>query len=919
MKFLRKIHSILIAPALSNLIFWGWNIGFLVIVFFGILPWLVIPIVEAVYGKIIPFDLVLSCVLVVLVPLVCTIIASRKLSSNYLGLMKFFYGVEVPLFGLCILRLFFIREMTFGMFFLLATFFIAISLLFYDMFITKREVAGARSVWSQHVIFGFQNIMLISGVYAGMLVSIYAIPLAWHIIAAVVTTDWWRVVTHIFSDFTMLPVLFFGMLFLLLFYGATCVLFVALPPVFAITHCKTWHRKFVAFRKTQGSKVYINVVVVLALWMSVFYFSTVQPQRQALKFLFDKPNTVEDVKGITDNIELVREALVNQYLNKYRYLSGKEDANVVYHIYHSTSAFPNAMARGVNSLHNFLLSPLLFDGPRYATQEAGEQYATIFDIPIQKAEQESILSALQATYDRDGLEAGLLNINGKKVLLKKQQVTVDDHGDYADVELFEIYENQTADEQEVFYYFSLPEDAAITGLWMGDSPEKSEAARYVTSPRGAAQKVYNNELARRIDPALLEQTGPQQYRLRVSPIPPKNVSIDGGVDGKLSQQDRIHLWMTYTTLRHQEGFQLPQLTEKRNVFWSDDSVRKIGGQIVDGEGWLPAYVPSKVQGALTEHDVFLKEGFQVHIRPKTISTDLLKRVAVVIDTSYSMKDQIRFALQQAQDGFSASSKDIYLISSLAQESKLVDADVGSVDCYGYLSLSGIINQFEQVRNEKKYDAVFILTDEGSYELLSDKELVAEVSYPVWLVHLGGVPSAYSDSVLDLIRRTRGGVINNSALLLSADDYVSRASIKQHANILQSNYYEWEVKETSFLDEGESGLSPIAAHMVIGSSTENVSTIQLDSLHKMAIQHHIVSPYSSMLVLVNDRQKRDLKEASEASDRFEREVEDGMETPSRPASLFTMTAVPEPHEWALIIIALIMLFFFWKREKESRDC
>ncbi len=87
-----------------------------------------------------------------------------------------------------------------------------------------------------------------------------------------------------------------------------------------------------------------------------------------------------------------------------------------------------------------------------------------------------------------------------------QQVTVKEHGDWADVELYEVYKNQTREVQEVFYSFSLPESAVITGLWLGDTNKLDQRFRFVVSPRGAAQKVYNSQVrrSRPIDPALLE-------------------------------------------------------------------------------------------------------------------------------------------------------------------------------------------------------------------------------------------------------------------------------------------------------------------------------------------------------------------------------------------------------------------------------
>jgi putative PEP-CTERM system integral membrane protein len=68
---------------------------------------------------------------------------------------------------------------------------------------------------------------------------------------------------------------------------------------------------------------------------------------------------------------------------------------------------------------------------------------------------------------------------------------------------------------------------------------------------------------------------------------------------------------------------------------------------------------------------------------------------------------------------------------------------------------------------------------------------------------------------------------------------------------------------------------------------------LDAVHAIAKQTEIVTPYSSMLVLVNDRQRELLRQAEASSDRFEREIEDGQETLSQPNNPLNVASVPEP--------------------------
>jgi hypothetical protein len=82
---------------------------------------------------------------------------------------------------------------------------------------------------------------------------------------------------------------------------------------------------------------------------------------------------------------------------------------------------------------------------------------------------------------------------------------------------------------------------------------------------------------------------------------------------------------------------------------------------------------------------------------------------------------------------------------------------------------------------------------------------------------------------------------------------------------------------------------------------------LDHLHAIAIEHSIVTPYSSMLVLVSPRQEDLLKQLTEQGDRFQREVEQVGET--APQSPFAATGVPEPEEWLLIVIATAMLLWY----------
>jgi hypothetical protein len=89
---------------------------------------------------------------------------------------------------------------------------------------------------------------------------------------------------------------------------------------------------------------------------------------------------------------------------------------------------------------------------------------------------------------------------------------------------------------------------------------------------------------------------------------------------------------------------------------------------------------------------------------------------------------------------------------------------------------------------------------------------------------------------------------------------------------------------------------------------------LDSLQALAQYYSIVTPYSSMIVLVTPEQHYRLERLQQAGDRYEREYEDvGETTPLNPLPL---SGVPEPHEWLLLGLATAMLLYYVYTKKTT---
>ncbi|MEM9510060.1 MAG: TIGR02921 family PEP-CTERM protein [Cyanobacteria bacterium P01_E01_bin.35] len=510
---------------------------------------------------------------------------------------------------------------------------------------------------------------------------------------------------------------------------------------------------------------------------------------------------------------------------------------------------------------------------------------------------------------------------------------MDAHGDWANVEIHEVYENQTNDVEEILYYFSLPESAAITGLWLGETEDLNQRFAYQVAPRGAAQEVYNSQVRRTrpVDPALLEQVGSGQYRLRAFPVPPKRTINRNGNRAATAATPKMHLWLTYQVMRQDRGWALPKLAEKRNIFWTGFTKRIRNGQTkwFFADAWMEdfAEAPNNIEGQT--YQLNLEDGYIVTAQPlnrQDYSLPSNKKYALILDTSYSMDKQIpeiRATFDWVQNKLTNNQIDIFLTDALASQAKrftdLKGLNPEQLTFYGSLQTEQMLQQFEGLRKNKEYDAVLLLTDQGSYELSEDKAEIPPIKAPLWMIHLGGkLPRAYNDGTLNAIQNSSGGVATDVATVMKrlATETVSVGSVVDG--------YSWAVTKSdskASFSTSVKGLEPIAARQLVfalaRTSKNQPSLAELDAIHQVAKNNDVVTSYSSMIVLVNDRQREQLKAAEQKADRFNREVETGveqLETPFDPFESAEVSGVPEPSLWILWGVLTLALFLVYQKQK-----
>ncbi|MEG5056721.1 TIGR02921 family PEP-CTERM protein [Microcoleus sp. A2-C5] len=943
--------------AIFKIIFWVWNMTFLSIVYLGILPYLAIPLIQATIDRIIPIEFSLTLTALIAVPTVFTIVGARRFQRQPLQLMRLFYGVEAPLFLLCLIRLFMLRELNPASSLIIATIVLCIAAFLVEMlygYLGKQEkledisisqnsdkkqpslmgfLGNKRSAWIQ---LGFHSLMLLVGTWAATLLMFYALPVALVSIVGFFSFGW---VTPLIESlkYNSFEIIWWLPLSLILF-GLTSSLFVVMPSLYGFLYIQSARKILNSFASQYGkNKAIMGSLGVMAAWLAIFAALLQQPQIQAMKILATPAANDTARQTLLAKSDMIRSGLVNAYLSPYRYLSTVGENNHIYEMYKNTFSLPDRAARNVQNSYNYLMSPFLYQGSTSDVKKAEKLYAGFFDTEIQKGDAAAVKHAVQSTSNREEAKAGLLNVNEEKVWLQSQEVTLTENGDWADVQLYEVYKNQTPNLQEVFYYFSLPESAAVTGIWLGDTGDLKKRFVFTVSPRGAAQQVYNQQVRERVDPALLEQVGPKQYRLRAFPIPRKREFSRT----QTNAPTEMNLWLTYKVMRQPQGWAMPILAEKRNIFWNQNTRRVIGGKEIKyssteaKETWLPTFVPAVSQQQAIPRLANLPGKNTISAKPLVDANYSLpqgKKFAVILDTSRSMAGEMKEVKENFEwlkaNTVKANTVDLYVASAAGMPPKLVEDlrsfDVEKLTFYGTLQLKDILQQFAKLRGDQSYDTVFLVSDRHSYELSDDRKNAISMPSPLWTVHLGGLPPGYDDGTLKLIQDSGGGVATN---ITEAMQRVATTAVSGKSTISVVDGYVWSYSKTpkaaaipKITDDENEGFKPIAARQLITAlSKEKTSNqlTQLDAMHSLAKTFKVVTPYSSMIVLVNDAQREQLKAAEAKNDRFERKVESGKEELTKPSNPLNVSGVPEPEEWLLLIVGAIGLLAVFLRQRRAK--
>ncbi|MGH2542880.1 MAG: TIGR02921 family PEP-CTERM protein, partial [Ardenticatenaceae bacterium] len=854
------------------------------------------------------------------------------------------YGVEGPLMLLLAVRFFVVQDMTPGVALLMAIAGIGMATLLWQLLDWR---IGERGALLSHLRVIGLTLLLAVGLYASVWLAFYAVPFG------AMTLEWVGGVlgdlpTALAGGYTTLrramldglrwvPLLVLGSILL----GYTATLLIGMPLTIPVLYVRAW-RAGVRDLTTRYGTVRSGALVTLTLVVValLFVWSNRQPQGRAFALLAEPPTTADQAQALLRQEGAIRAGLLNAYLAPQRYWSAVGGVRHIADMYEQTLHLPRARAKRVQQWYETIAQPVLYrpaqpessrnewGGADFQNEStaAAERYRQFFDQPIHEGERAAVVRAARSTWSPGLAQAAWQAVDDREVHLLRQEITVAEHGDWAEIELYEVYQNQTAQRQEVVYYFGLPESAVITGVWLGEGPEREERFAYHVAPRGAAQEVYRREVVRNVDPALVEQIGPRQYRLRVFPVEPLQWRWDDtSARSTMGDAPPLHLWLTWRVMWSENSWPLPRLAELRNVYWDDATVRLLNGQPLgaSAEDWLPASVPASGFVAPMTHRVDFPTGESVLAQPTDNdeplpSTENL-RLAVVLDRSRSMAEvepDVQAALARLTEA--TETADLYLTtSSFTGEAPsrlpLREFRPEQLLFFGGQNAAELLAQFNALRGDDVYDAILVLTDGSGYELTDPGIAVPRPEASVWMVHLGGYPLGYDDPTLEAIQASGGGVAGSVGEALTR---LAVARATAGADVVDT--YLWQVVPTETVRDLEAvthdASDPFAAfaarRLILAAMQRHGPALAdpeiLDGLHEIAIAHSIITPYSSMIVLVNERQEKMLEAASARGDRFEREYEAAGET--IPGGAPPITGVPEPEEWLLLALGAALLLW-----------
>src|SRR3989344_1435131 len=779
-----------VGTLLANLFFWGYNLYFLLFSLVTSLYYLSFGWANIKSTGF--FRLFLSAVLLVTPGVSIFIALKKRLFQFPAELLRYFFLLEAPVVIASLVPLFLLTQTTPFMTFLVLGF-LSLPAIFYFY----QSHVYLSPLWQKLLLFVEQFALMLTA-YLLFLFSFF-VPL---ILGGIARELFGRLVisSSIYPPQPPIPDI------PSLFWGITILLIVSLLLLLPFLILLVLWR---AFRSTYQSlrppptlmATYVAVILTLAIAFSY------QPSQVKLLSSLAKISTVSTfaqkdalATSLVPHKDRLKQLIIDSQSYRYKYLFTKNDTSLQsgYQQVFDLGKIPSSL---IQKVFLAVAYPFVYQGESSSSYQLAQNYQYLFGVPYYQ-------TASMPT-----------PVPAKNVLLSSRKVshTPSPDGFAATITIDEEYDNQTFTQAEVIYEFTLPGDSVMTDLKLGPDLE----FQGIIAPKGAAQRTYEQQLQVRRDPALLEVTGPRQYRLRVFPIPAKN-------DLATLKGRRQRIAYTYMVSATPDGFPLPHITHQTNVFASS-ATRYLG---------------------ISQKDKFISAGSRSPSEElRAIPGD---KIAIFYDVSASSPNgsSLSQLLSSDREFFSKNTVDLYKYNELVSDKVTLTPD-------NYKNQSspvrfGQSGKISSLSTGDRYDLILIIPGYvDAYE-----SLPFSPPTKIYLVYPDNIPP-FSLKFTSQLLQTGGNVSNSVAnALYQYAHSTTPPSVPPSLTPLTSP------------------LAPLLNQQLFRAYLTSVPTevsgdiTQLDKLHQFAIAANIATPYSSFISLVNEQQLQQLKDQSQFYNRFQ---------------------------------------------------
>ena len=816
-----------------------------------------------------------------LIPVCATILyIKNKTYRNFGRVFRLFFGIELPLVILCVLRIFLLREITPFMFVILLSIIVAVLVQVAEYYKIKRLKNP------KVIALGYETTAIL-GVYGFILSSFFVLPFLLSMLISFLSFDWFNELISAFSYEYLyeLPAIIMSTLIICLLLGL--FLLVILSPFISVV---LYIKNFIKYTKRLADKRIFAVFAVL--YVFVLALLSIQPSEvkiseniQKYRQISGYEEKIEFAKNTFKNKEFIyKKILGDKYIAKYKYFADKTYSGV------EDLHDRDGVGQIYQNMFNVIAFPFMYNG-EFNPSSANIDYQEIFDDNIQSAQKQKIRKALYSTLFRSDISALALDKDAKSVLLKSRTTEVFTNPDspVAHVNITEEYFNTDTTDKEVFYYLTLPQGSVVVDLKLGKELEYQGEI----STKGAARKTYEQQVVNRHDPALLEKNGLRQYTLRVYPVQSKDSQ-------KVS-------YSYITTIGKNGEVGLPDIYEKRNVYENrrtkysylvnKKTIKNVHSNIINTDlKTLPLPVCSYVQ-----NNLYCYKETEVTAQPEN------KKIAMLLDTSYSNKISWEDFLENDSEYQKIKDKnviDIYFFNDLVS----TKIDLDNVTQYNI----GKTKRLDAIKAVgKNYDIVIMLTDGDEYD--DSKRSLSDINVPLYIIHADGkIPPYYNELSLSILK-TNGKIANDIKDVIN-DYYIKQnlSGVYSDGDVILTKEAKTNAKIINNSDFTKFIYSKLIDDNIAKKDLSDISV--LDEIHRIAKTQGIVTSYSSYIALVNMLQKETLKGNEESSDRYDANLQSGIDKIVNEGDGFVedIQSVPEPEQWAMIILGTVLLLFIYMK-------